>query len=160
MSRENQHATAYLISRGADIEALDTYGYTPLHRMASNNLAVGAQALLDAGADPHSAHTQATEGPMEVAMQSRAADVLRVLKNHAKEYNSKRRVNMVASIRILSAGGPSSDGTFDFSVLEGEYRHVDGQVTIPDGFAAVCEQQGWNTGEMWRRLNGGEDLRW
>lgn len=31
---------------------MDTYGYRPLHRMASNNLAVGAKALLDAGADP------------------------------------------------------------------------------------------------------------
>lgn len=31
---------------------MDTYGYRPLHRMASNNLAIGAKALLDAGADP------------------------------------------------------------------------------------------------------------
>ena len=30
MSRENQHAAAFLISRGADVAALDTYGYTPL----------------------------------------------------------------------------------------------------------------------------------
>ena len=52
MSATNQTSTALLVSRGADIEALDTYGMTPLHRMASNNLAVGAQALLDAGADP------------------------------------------------------------------------------------------------------------
>ena len=42
MSQRNQVATAYLISRGADIEAADTYGYRPLHRMASNNLAVSA----------------------------------------------------------------------------------------------------------------------
>lgn len=33
-------------------EALDTYGYRPLHRMASNNLKAGAEALLKAGADP------------------------------------------------------------------------------------------------------------
>merc|ERR1719253_2369675 len=46
MSRTNQMSTALLISRGADIEAVDTYGFTPLHRMASNNLAVGALALL------------------------------------------------------------------------------------------------------------------
>merc|ERR1719183_2922849 len=52
MGRDNQHATAYLIKRGADIEALDTYGMTPLHRMASNNLGIGAKALLEAGADP------------------------------------------------------------------------------------------------------------
>lgn len=33
--------------------AVDTYGYRPLHRMASNNLAVGAEALLAAGANPN-----------------------------------------------------------------------------------------------------------
>ena len=56
MSRANQMATAFLIKRGGDIEALDTYGYTPLDRMASNNLGVGARALLENGADPRSAH--------------------------------------------------------------------------------------------------------
>ena len=46
MGRDNQYSTAYLISRGADIEAVDTYGFTPLHRMASNNLMVGAKVSL------------------------------------------------------------------------------------------------------------------
>lgn len=32
MSRRNQYSTALLIERGGDIEALDTYGYTPLMR--------------------------------------------------------------------------------------------------------------------------------
>lgn len=52
MSRAHEPQTSLLISRGADIEALDTYGFTPLMRMASNNLAEGALALLAAGADP------------------------------------------------------------------------------------------------------------
>ncbi|KAJ1490032.1 hypothetical protein T484DRAFT_1778387 [Baffinella frigidus] len=30
MSRENQHAASFLISKGEDIEGVDTYGYTPL----------------------------------------------------------------------------------------------------------------------------------
>lgn len=46
MSKQNQMATAYLISKGADINAFDTYGFQPIHRMASNNLAIGAEALL------------------------------------------------------------------------------------------------------------------
>lgn len=46
MSRQNQQVTAYLIKRGANINAVDTYGFTPLHRMASNNLAIGAEALV------------------------------------------------------------------------------------------------------------------
>merc|ERR1719353_400560 len=53
MSARNQGQVALLVSKGADIEAVDTYGYTPLHRMASNNLAAGAKALLEAGADPN-----------------------------------------------------------------------------------------------------------
>ena len=36
MSARNQGQVALLVSKGADIEAVDTYGYTPLHRMASN----------------------------------------------------------------------------------------------------------------------------
>ncbi|CAJ1383492.1 unnamed protein product [Effrenium voratum] len=71
MGRDNQHATEYLIktsrhscssaqrgwlqfafSRIRQVEALDTYGMTPLHRMASNNLPVGARTLLEAKADP------------------------------------------------------------------------------------------------------------
>ena len=33
MSGSDQNAVAVLIEFGADIEALDTYGFTPLHRM-------------------------------------------------------------------------------------------------------------------------------
>lgn len=68
MSRANQASVQRLVEAGADIEvimiiacitivivyieALDTYGFTPLLRMASNNLASGARALLEAGAHP------------------------------------------------------------------------------------------------------------
>merc|ERR1719453_1325921 len=69
MGQDNQHATAYIIKRGANIDALDTYGMTPLHRMASNNLAVGAEALLVAGADPgNTGGIGAT--PMQIARSS------------------------------------------------------------------------------------------
>ena len=81
MSARNQLVTEYLISRGADIEAQDTYGYRPLHRMASNNLGVGAEALLQAGADVD-ARTKHGETPMSIAKASAATDVLRVLRAH------------------------------------------------------------------------------
>ena len=38
MSRRGQLVTQVLIDHGANVNAVDTYGYTPLHRMASNNL--------------------------------------------------------------------------------------------------------------------------
>merc|ERR1712100_1013024 len=81
MSRRNQESTSVLIKAGADIEALDTYGYTPLHRMASNNLPVGAEALLAAGANPNGKGAMG-DTPIRVAQSSRASDVIRVLRKY------------------------------------------------------------------------------
>lgn len=82
MSRRGQLSTQVLIEAGADVHAVDTYGYTPLHRMASNNLAVGAQALVEAGADPERVSTQpyAGETPMDIARKSGAWEVVQVLR--------------------------------------------------------------------------------
>merc|ERR1719346_562777 len=66
MGRDNQGSTAYLIAKGGDIEAVDTYNYRPLHRMASNNLAVGARALLEAGADLHARTGPRGETAMDI----------------------------------------------------------------------------------------------
>ena len=47
MSRAGEMSTALLLEAfgaDADVEATDAWGYTPLQRHASNNLAVGAQA--------------------------------------------------------------------------------------------------------------------
>lgn len=86
MSHRNQISTALLIARGADVEAVDTYGYRPLHRMASNNLAVGARALLEAGAlvNPQKVD-RTTESPLRIAMAARALDVIKVLKEAGAE---------------------------------------------------------------------------
>ena len=56
MSKVGQHSTALIIEarqRGgsADLDAVDTWGYTALQRHATNGLAEGARALLEAGAD-------------------------------------------------------------------------------------------------------------
>merc|ERR1719150_656605 len=123
--------------------------------MASNNLAEGAQALLDAGADPTSAHAKTAGTPLSVAERSRASDVVKVLKN----FGDKRAVVRVESIRIFAAGGPPTKRE-RFDVLEGVYQAKDGTKKIPKGFALVCEKQGWDTQAMWKRLNGGEGLVW
>lgn len=84
MSRRGQQCTQLLIDAGGDIHALDTYGYTPLHRMASNDLAAGAEALLKAGADA-GARTQAPyagDTPLRIALQSGAAEVAAVLRRY------------------------------------------------------------------------------
>lgn len=143
MSQRNQHATATLISRGGDIEALDTYGYTPLHRMASNNLAVGAAALLEAGADPSftggSGQTAAA-----VARESRALDVLKVLDSFSKENKAGKHVPI---LRIVLSNS-------EFKDINGEYTNMSAD-TVPEGFDKVCKEQGWDTGQMWKKLNRG-----
>lgn len=84
MSRRGQLSTQILIEVGGAIEAIDTYGYTPLHRMASNNLAIGAEALLKAGADVNKKSEKPYSGqtPLRVAYESRASDVAEVLKRY------------------------------------------------------------------------------
>jgi ankyrin repeat protein len=89
MSRAGQASTGVLIAAGGKIEALDTYGYTPLHRMASNNLDKGARALLEAGADVNRASgpPYAGETPLDIALSSGAREVAAVL----REYGGKTR---------------------------------------------------------------------
>jgi len=127
MGRDNQHATELLIQRGGDIEALDTYGFTPLHRMASNNLAVGAHALLKAGADPFSKGA-CGQTPLAVAKSSTAAAVLKVL----QEFQTQLYVPTL-KITVMGAGVETVNGVYDAR---------DASV-IPEKFALVCEQNGW-----------------
>lgn len=76
MSQSGQMSTQVLVDAGADIYAQDTYGYTPLHRMASNNLAVGGEALVKAGHDPNAAMDGADSTPIQIAKRSRAIQFL------------------------------------------------------------------------------------
>ena len=76
MSRRGELSTQLLIDVGADIYAVDTYGYTALHRMASNNLANGGEALVRAGHDPNMVMDGADSTPIEIARRSRAIDFL------------------------------------------------------------------------------------
>lgn len=142
MSQTNQQQTEELIIRGADIEAVDSYGYTPLHRMASNNLAVGAKALLDWGADPNN-KGGAGQTPLQVAKSSRAADVLRVLVS-----SGGVRAN-VPVVNIAVTGGGFQDTNTYFEAID--------PGRIPVGFDKVCKENGWATKDTWKNLNGGRE---
>jgi len=140
MSQTNQLSTALLIAHGADIEALDTYGFTPLHRMATNNLAIGAKALLDAGADP-TYQGAAAMTPLELARSSHAFDVMRILQEHG---NARAPTN-ISSIHVGGAGADEVNGLYEASSA----------AEVPEGFDGVCQQQGWDTKATWQKLNGG-----
>jgi len=143
MSRDKQYAVRYLVERGADVEALDTYGMTPLHRMASNNLAAGAKALLEAGANAlYEGKIGAT--PMSIARGSAAHAVIDVLKGAEKKSSVGSKENVVRVNVMNSKEVPEINGDY-FPKNPKE---------IPSGFASVCENQGWNTQDMWAKLNG------
>ena len=142
MSQGNQFATAFLITRGGDIAALDTYGFTPLARMASNNLAVGAEALLASGADPVD-----DSGPAHIAQGSEASAVLKVLRAHGTARNIAKPVS---SLAVFSDARPEIAGAY------GARPGTD----VPVGFADVCVQNEWDVEATWKRLNGGENGTW
>eukprot|EP00550_Attheya_septentrionalis_P010069 CAMPEP_0198299916 /NCGR_PEP_ID=MMETSP1449-20131203/46226_1 /TAXON_ID=420275 /ORGANISM="Attheya septentrionalis, Strain CCMP2084" /LENGTH=375 /DNA_ID=CAMNT_0044001579 /DNA_START=151 /DNA_END=1278 /DNA_ORIENTATION=- len=142
MSRNKQNAVRALAERGADLEALDTYGMTPLHRMASNNLAAGAKMLLEAGADV-SNEGKIGASPMSIAKESAAHAVMEVLKKaQGKSTGSKENI---VTLNVM--------GSKEVPEINGDYfpKHPE---QIPSGFDSVCETQSWNTKEMWAKLNG------
>eukprot|EP00746_Dinoflagellata_sp_MGD_P167775 gnl/MRDRNA2_/MRDRNA2_98675_c0_seq1.p1 gnl/MRDRNA2_/MRDRNA2_98675_c0~~gnl/MRDRNA2_/MRDRNA2_98675_c0_seq1.p1 ORF type:complete len:348 (-),score=60.02 gnl/MRDRNA2_/MRDRNA2_98675_c0_seq1:50-1093(-) len=136
MGRDNQGSTAYLIKRGGDIEALDTYGFTPLHRMASNNLAIGAKALLDAGADPEPLGGVGAT-PLQIAQESKAMDVISVLQKHNGTQPQRSKVRV------------SGSGTVGVNHI---YTEMKAKV-IPVGFSLTCTENNWDPEEMWLRLS-------
>jgi hypothetical protein len=141
MSNDNQLATAYLLARGGDVAAVDTYGFTPLARMASNNLPVGAEALLQHGADPVDA-----SNPMRIAKESEASAVHTVLQAHG----TKRKDVLVTQVAVFSEVHPELVGSYAARPAS----------DIPKGFASVCEQSNWDMPTTWKKLNGGDMGTW
>ena len=76
MSTTRQHYTQIFIDAGADVHAVDTYNYNALHRMASNDLEIGAEALVKAGLDPNENVEGADSTPIEIAKRQRAIKFL------------------------------------------------------------------------------------
>ena len=129
MGKENQMATSAVIKAGGDVNALDTYGYTPLHRMASNDLDTGAELLLNAGASPDSLGAS-DETPEETAVMKRK--VLETIRRWKRE-NPSGAPGRAKVIGVITLGGSRPD-------VRGAYLRA-GPEQIPGGFSAVCKQQ-------------------
>ena len=92
MSKNGQLCTEVLVRRGANIHAIDTYGMNPLHRMASNDLAIGAEILVKAGLDPNdvgqaqkdTSLQYSLRTPIEIARQSRSINFLMAMQKLGK----------------------------------------------------------------------------
>jgi len=137
MGRDNQSSTAYIIMRGGDVEALDTYGMTPMHRMASNNLPVGAEALLAAGADPNYAG-KCGATPMQIAQDSRARDVVKVLESYRN-----KRLKVLAQVRVADSGAQDVNQVYTERNPE----------VVPVGFSLTCAEMSWDSEQMWTKLS-------
>ena len=92
MSQRGQHSASVLIDAGAEIDAADTWGYTPLMRMATNNLGVGAAALLRAGADRlrPSGLLGTGDSARDIALRLRSFDVLKEIQRYELEHGLPR----------------------------------------------------------------------
>lgn len=183
MSQRNEQSTDFIIEKGGQIEALDTYGYSPLHRMASNNLAIGAKALLDAGASPYLENDEG-ETPWETAVASEARDVLAVFENYAawkkfsvekdetkSEEGIKKECWVCAQKELLAAldkeepTAPTQayDEKFpkELVVSNSGFEPVNGRYVtcdpseIPRGFAKVCHENSWSVEDTWKNLTDG-----
>jgi len=145
MSKNKQFAVRYLVEHGADIEALDTYGMTPLHRMASNNLADGAKMLLEAGADVFN-NGKCGRSPLQVARGSAAGAVM--------------VINRLGSSSSSSSSSGSKSNVIQLTVTDSIQSDVNGNYypqspsNIPKGFTKVCCAMNWDTQSMWTKLNG------
>lgn len=155
MSKVKQQAVGALVNAGADLECLDTYGMTPLHRMASNNLPIAGEALIQAGADPNNPGLL-RETPLTIAQQSHAWDFIKMIEKYGgttrpTKINSKQphftSTNKITGLRILNAGVEETNGKYKTKNFQ----------SIPDSFAAVCDENGWSSTEMWEKLNGQND---
>jgi len=147
MSQNNQAAVLPLVLFGADLEALDTYGMTPLHRMASNNLAEGARWLLEAGADPENVG-QIGQTAFAVGRESRAGGFLKVLHEFMKNGKNSFPPVQEDPRRITHLITENAD----FEDVNGVYLAQPAS-KIPTGFDRVCKEHNWNTNILWKKLN-------
>jgi len=68
---DRREVVAYLISRGADVDAKNRFGQSPLHRAIRRGAVEIARVLIEAGADPAS---EDGEGFTALAIAERQAD--------------------------------------------------------------------------------------
>ena len=123
-------------------------------RMASNNLAHGAKALLAGGADPmglslDQVASASGETPLNVARGSHAFQVAEVIEGFGTE-RKLTSTTRIGRIDVLAAGESSVVGSF----------YPQSGSDVPKMFASVCEQNGWKATDTWRRLNGGHSGIW
>ena len=71
---KSSEAVAMLLEAGAEVNAVDSHGFSPLHRAVSSGISASVQLLLDHGADVNSRTTRDAEIWPPPAERSRPTD--------------------------------------------------------------------------------------
>ncbi|CAD7927779.1 unnamed protein product [Amoebophrya sp. A120] len=144
MTRVTQYSAEFLCDHGADVEALDANGMTPLQKMAANNLPVGVRALLLAGADMnYRGKTGFT--PTQQAERNGAAAALEVLRDAERnaDWLQVYRNEKILYLKVNYAGHVEVNGT---------YLPQD-PTSVPMAFTIFCRSENWDAKTMWLKWN-------
>eukprot|EP00392_Amoebophrya_sp_AT5.2_P010840 g10907.t1 len=147
MARVTQHAAETLCDYGADVEALDAEGHTPLQRMAMNNLPVGVRMLLLAGADMEY-RGKCGFTPLQLAERNSAVAAIEVLRDAMRgdaDWLRLFRSERILLLKVSYASHPEVNGT---------YVPQD-PTAVPAAFTMFCRSENWDAKTTWRKWNEG-----
>ena len=97
-------AATWIIRSGADVNAIDSKGVTPLHLAASGGLRTLTKALLSAGADPN-IKTKDGRSALHIAAAIGHAEVLRMLRDAGGDMYAQDMYK-ASPQRIVESAGP------------------------------------------------------
>lgn len=101
--RDDAPAVDLLLVTGADVNASNDYGVTPLHLACANGNSAIVRQLLDAGADPNRSKLTG-ETPLMTCAASGALDATRSLLAHGADVNAAERAEHQTALMWAAAG--------------------------------------------------------
>jgi hypothetical protein len=115
---------SWLRAAGADPNAADINGNTPLHLAALGGLEFLVKSLLDAGADPRAANQQ-ERTPLHYAIAYGYSKIGSILVQHGGDLTSRDKIG-VAPVDIISGPGviSSTDALTYFSMIQAPVRSI------------------------------------
>ncbi len=109
--KHQTNMVAFLLAKGARVNAADLYGMTPLHKAAAFNDVAIAKMLLDYDADPlvfGAKYGVIKMAPIHLAAESGYTGIIELLLDYGVDVNlATRGKNRVTALHIASAKGRS-----------------------------------------------------
>ena len=125
------------LAEGADIDARDESGNTPLHFAAERSSACAVRALIDAGADVNArANNNAT--PLHLAAKTRDDEILRALLEAGADANAINRRGLTPLFHAAIWGTAETVGLLIDSGGDGGIRDPSGLMPIAYASESVC----------------------